>query len=51
MQRLKQKVIAFLGIKMCLLMRLEFWVCEGLLCEEWRQYELTDTRQGDGVVI
>lgn len=47
MQRLKQKVIAFLGIKMHLLMRLEFWVCEGLLHVE---YELTDTRQGDSVV-
>lgn len=29
-------------------MRLEFWVCEGLLCVE---YELTDTRQGDSVWI
>lgn len=47
MLRLKQKVIAFLGIKMCLLMRLEFWVCEGLLRVE---YELTDTGQGDSVV-
>ena len=51
MLRLKQKVIVFLDVRMCLLMRLKFWVCEGLLCEEWRQYELTDTRQGDGVVI